>query len=157
MQRLSHNFLGFLIYFAISTQTMQPTGLWYNFLGSGLLGSISSRLMLQGITCEMTFSEQVSIFNPQHKFKVVILFNNSDRVTFLTEQKKHLYREWVSSNSHPKITIVNSRPTSIVISQYGIVYCEMNCFRLTISLLMFMSQLVSWRRCTRRQNLSKCW
>ena len=88
---------------------------------------------------------------------MVILFNNSDRVTFLTERKKHLYREWVSGNSHPKITIVNSRLTSIVISQYGIVYGEMNCFKLTIPLLMFMSQLVSRRHCTRRQNSSKFW
>ena len=92
-------------------------------------------LMSQGITCEITFLEQVSTFNPQHKFKVVILYNNSDRLTFLTERKKHLYREWVSGNNHPKITILNSRLISIVISQYGIVYGEMNCFRLTISLL----------------------
>ena len=83
-----------LVHKSLSCNTMQSTGLWYNFLGNRLLGSISSRLMLQGITCEMTFSEQVSIFNPQHKFKVVILFNISDTETFLTERKKHLYREW---------------------------------------------------------------
>ena len=91
---------------------MQSRGVWYNFLRNGLLGSISSRLESKGITCEMTLSEQVSIFNPQHKFKVVNLFNNFDR----EHLKQSKDRECVSGNNPPKITIVNSMLTSIVIS-----------------------------------------